>query len=217
MKENTKKMLDDFFENQFHLQVCEKDIKEAIFLLCNCFKKGKKIMVCGNGGSAADSDHIVGELMKGFCKTRKLKSEDISKLEFDNFTKDEKNYIISNLQGALPAISLVSHAAFMTAYGNDVKADLAFAQQVYGYGKPGDILIGLSTSGNSENVIYAIKIARSLGMKTISFTGEKESALLKNSDVTLRAPKSETYQVQEEHIKIYHMLCLAIENEFFEE
>lgn len=216
MKESTRRLLDEFKEYHLNLKECMEDITESIRLLKSCYENDGKVLTCGNGGSAADSEHIVGELMKGFCKRRELKGDE--KYCFQEFCETkEAEYLKSNLQGALPAISLVSHSSLITAFMNDVKPDMIFAQQVLGYGRKNDILIGLSTSGNSCNVVNAARVAKSLQMKVISFTGENPSKLSEISDVTLQVPEHETYKVQEEHIKIYHLICQAIENEFFEE
>lgn len=187
------------------LRVCEKDIKKAEELIVDTYKHSGKIMVCGNGGSAADSEHIVGELMKGFLLKRSVTAEYIPEDLRDR------------LQGALPAISLVSQSSILSAYINDVDPDMMYAQLVYGYANKGDLVIGLSTSGNSRNIVYAQKVARSLGAKTLSFTGEKESKLSEISDVTIRVPETETYKVQELHLPVYHYLCAAVEKVFFKE
>ena len=187
---------------------CLKETADNIFaaysLLADCYEKNGKLLVCGNGGSAADSDHIVGELMKGFRLKRPLSSRDRMKLS-DAFP-EEGQYLIDNLQGALPAISLSNHSALVTAYLNDVQPDMIFAQQVYGYGKPGDVLLGLSTSGNSRNVINAIKVATAFGLKTIGMTGESGGEMKGLCDITIRAPSSATYKVQEYHLPVYHAL-----------
>ena len=181
-------------------------IEEAYSTLFESVSSSHKILVCGNGGSSSDSDHIVGELMKAFCNDRSLSEEEKAR-----FPKD----IADKLQGAIPAISLSAHNGLLTAIGNDTSFDMVYAQQVYGYGKEGDTLIALSTSGNSKDVVNAAHVAKGLDMKVISITGEKESSLSKLSDVTLRLPSSETYRVQEYTLPIYHLLCLMLENEIF--
>ena len=170
--------------------------------------------MCGHGGSAADSLLITGELMKSFVKRRPL-SEDVI-LRFREQFPEVAEYYINNLQGALPAISLVSESALMTAYGNDNTADLVFAQQVFGYGKANDVLLAISTSGNSGNVLHAARVARAMGLKVIGLTGEKGGALAELSDILLNVPSGITYQIQEMHLPIYHTLCLAVEAELFE-
>lgn len=186
------------------LKTCEKDIEMALSLMIDTYKKGGKILVCGNGGSSADADHIVGELMKGFLKSRKVTDERIPQ------------ELREKLQGALPAISLSAHTSLMTATINDNDADMVFAQQVYGYAKDNDLLIGISTSGNSKNVVNAVKVAKSLGIKTIALTGETGGELKQFADVTICAPSTETYKIQEYHLPIYHYLCAKVEEEFFD-
>ena len=190
----------------------EAPMRAAFDLLKQTYENGGKVLICGNGGSAADSEHIVGELMKGFMQKRKI-PESVR----DKIIKSSANgeYICDNLQGALPAISLVSHTALITAYINDVAADMIFAQQVYGYAKPGDCLIGMSTSGNAKNVLYAAEVAKAMDMKTIALTGESGGALKDVCDVSIKAPSSITPEIQEYHLPIYHTLCMMIEEEFF--
>lgn len=195
------------------LQACVSDIEEAYRVMEFSFKSGGKLLVCGNGGSAADSDHIVGELMKGFMLKRPVPQEFRSRLAETDVS--QADYIADRLQGALPAISLVSHAALYSAFANDVAADLAFAQGVYGYGRPGDIVLGLSTSGNSANVLHAIRTAKALGLKTIGFTGETGGRMKDFCDVTIRVPYELTPDIQERHLPIYHALCIMLEEEFF--
>ncbi len=187
------------------LSVCKEDIKQAEKLLVDTYKHGGKVLVCGNGGSAADSEHIVGELMKGFLLKRPVADARIPEA------------LRGKLQGALPAISLVSQSAILSAYSNDVDPDMVYAQLVYGYANEGDLVIGLSTSGNSKNVVYAQMVAKAVGAKTLSLTGEKESRLSELSDVTIRVPETETYKVQELHLPVYHYLCAAAEKTFFHE
>lgn len=192
------------------------ELQKCVDKICQCYINGGKLLVCGNGGSASDSEHIVGELMKGFQKNRPL-GENMIKQISRIVNDDERDFIVSNLQKGLPAISLVSHSAFMTAFINDVEPQMMFAQQVLGYGKKEDIFLGLSTSGNSQNVLYGAKVAKSLNMKVIAMTGNEDSLLSQVSDITLKSSQTETYKVQEEHIKFYHLICAAVENEFFEE
>ena len=185
------------------LNQCRESIEKALELIINAYKNGGKILVCGNGGSAADCEHIVGELMKGFMKKREV--EDIRIPE----------EMRKNLQGALPAISLPSQCAVLSAFINDVEAEMMYAQLVYGYAKKEDLVIGLSTSGNSKNVVNAIEVAKCLGVKTLSLTGKKESKLSEISDVTIRVPETETYKVQELHLPVYHYLCAEVEKAMF--
>lgn len=193
----------DLFERYPQLNICKKDIEKALFLMVDTYKKGGKILVCGNGGSAADADHIVGELMKGFLKARKITDKKIPQ------------ELREKLQGALPAISLSAHASLMTATINDNDADMVFAQQVYGYAKTDDLLIAISTSGNSKNVVNAVKVAKSLGVKAVALTGETGGTLKDLADTTICAPESETYKIQEYHLPIYHYLCASVEEEIF--
>jgi D-sedoheptulose 7-phosphate isomerase len=172
-------------------------------------------LICGNGGSAADTEHLVGELMKGYLSQRPVPARLREKLV--ELFPDSANYIADHLQGALPTISLVSQVGLITAYANDVAADMIFAQQVYGYGKAGDALIGISTSGNSKNIVYALQVARALGVTAIGFTGQSGGALSAVCDVMVRVPRELTADVQERQLAIYHALCAMLEQEFFSE
>lgn len=195
------------------LEGCEDSIIRAYFLLEESYSKGNKLLVAGNGGSAADSEHIVGELMKGFKLPRKLDAE-ISQKIIDESEELGKT-LVENLQGALPAIALDGHPALSTAYMNDCEPLLCFAQQVNGYGVEGDVFLGISTSGNSKNILYAAVTAHAKGMKVIGLTGAKDSKLETLSDVCIKAPQTETYMIQELHLPIYHCLCLMLEDRFF--
>ncbi len=212
-----KKQVDEIFQQLLSrnpdLRVQGENILKAYEIIKESYQNGGKVLICGNGGSAADSEHIVGELMKGFMLRRPIGYETRDKLQ--KLFPDDGQYLADNLQGALPALSLVSHSAISSAFINDVQADMVFAQQVYGYGKQGDVLLGISTSGNSANVINAVKIAKSLEMKTIGLTGETCSKIKKLCDVTICAPDTETYRIQEYHLPIYHALCAMIEEDFF--
>ena len=196
--------MNELIDRYPQLNICAKDIENALLLMIDTYKKGGKILVCGNGGSAADADHIVGELMKGFLKDRKVTDERIPQ------------DLREKLQGALPAISLSAHTSLMTATINDNDADMIFAQQVYGYANENDLLITISTSGNSKNVINAVKVAKALGVKVVALTGKAGGALKEMADVTICAPSTETYKIQEYHLPIYHYLCAKVEEEFFE-
>ena len=180
-------------------------IEQAYRLLEECYEKGGKLLVCGNGGSAADSDHIVGELMKGFYKQRMLPEEERKRFG----EQGEK------LQGALPAIALTQHGALSTAFLNDVDPAMVFAQQVYGYGQGGDVFLGLSTSGNSANVVLAAKVAAAKGMKVITMTGRNGGKLKELSDVCMIVPAQVTADIQEYHLPVYHTLCAMLEEHFF--
>ena len=214
MHTKVKKHMDDLLTRYPALSVCEADIRAAFDLILRTYQNGGKLLVCGNGGSAADSEHIVGELMKGFLLPRKLDAK--AREQLASATGDDADYIADNLQGGLPAISLVSHSALSTAFSNDVAPDMVFAQQVYGYAKPNDVFIGISTSGNSKNVLYAAKVAKALGAFTIALTGAKGGTIAAASDAAIKAPSDCTPTVQEYHLPIYHTLCMMIETAFFE-
>lgn len=190
-----------------------EQIAEAYRLLITAFEKKGKLLAAGNGGSAADADHIVGELMKGFLKKRPAPSEFTAKLQRIHPTAAE--YIGENLQQGLPAIALANHAALTTACINDIDGRIVFAQQVYGYGAAGDVFLGISTSGNAENVLYAMITAKAKDMKTIALTGGSGGAIAQYADVSIIAPETETYKIQELHLPIYHTLCLMVEEYFF--
>ena len=216
MKQTTLELFETWKEDNPALMHMEPMLIKSVEKICECYENGGKVLVCGNGGSASDSEHIVGELMKGFRKRRPLKDE-AGKILLAASDEKEGKFMVENLQGGLPAISLVSHSALITAFANDVEPQMVFAQQVLGYGKSGDVFIGLSTSGNSKNVLYGLKVAKGLGMSVIGFTGAKDSHISEQADIILRSTETETYKVQEEHIKFYHIICAAVENEFYVE
>lgn len=191
------------YERYPALKACMDDIYAALGIMIDTYRRGGKILICGNGGSAADSDHIVGELMKGFLLCRRVTDERIPE------------HLRDKLQGALPAISLCAQGAVMTAFINDVEPDMMYAQLVYGYARPEDLLIGISTSGNSANVVNAIETANALGVKTLAMTGSKGGKLSDMADVTIKVPADETYKIQEYHLPVYHYLCAETEKEFF--
>ena len=195
------------------LAVCKEDIKKAYELLEAAYTSGRKLLVCGNGGSASDSEHIVGELMKEFKLKRKVYSDQATALK--EIDPELGQVLADNLQGALPAICLTGHSSLTTAFMNDANADLVFAQQVNGYGKAGDVFLGISTSGNSKNVLYAAVNAKAKGLKVVGLTGAKENKLMKYADVCIRVPETETYKIQEYHLPVYHCLCLMLEEKFF--
>ena len=186
------------------LAQCEDKISAALELIIDTYRNGGKVLVCGNGGSAADSDHIVGELMKGFLSHRKVTDPRIPA------TLQEK------LQGALPAISLPSQSAVLSAFINDVDPDMMYAQLVYGYAKPEDLVIGLSTSGNSRNVVNAVEVAASMGVRTLALTGASGGKLAGIATVTINVPETETFKIQEYHLPVYHYLCAKAEAYFFD-
>ena len=195
------------------LAPCKESILRAYEVMEESFAKGGKLLVAGNGGSAADAEHIVGELMKSFVLPRKNPNAFCERLaEVD---AELGQTLAMHLQGALPAIALDGHMALSTAYTNDCEPLLCFAQQVNGYGKAGDVFLGISTSGNSKNVLFAAVTARAKGLPVIGLTGEKESRLSAFADVCIRVPRSLTYQIQELHLPVYHCLCLMLEERFF--
>ena len=185
------------------LKECAESIGKALDLIIDTYENGGTILLCGNGGSAADCEHIAGELLKGFMMTRDVSDERIP------------NELREKLQGGLPAISLVSQSGILTAFANDVDPSMMYAQLVYAYARENDLLIALSTSGNSKNVVNAVKTAKAIGISVISLTGEKESLMSELSDITIRVPEHETYKVQELHLPVYHYLCAEAEKYFF--
>lgn len=215
MTEKAEAQLKLLIERYPKLSVCKDDIAVAYELMKSSYESGGKLLVAGNGGSAADAEHIVGELMKGFKKPRKLPQEYAERLISVN--SELGKVLADNLQGALPAIALDGHPGLTTAYMNDCEPLLCFAQQVNGYGNEGDVFLGISTSGNSKNVLYAAITAKAKGMKVVGLTGQKESKLSAIADVCIKVPETETYMIQELHLPVYHCLCLMLEENFFEE
>jgi phosphoheptose isomerase len=208
-------LLEEFHQRYPDMSECMEDICQAVDLLDTVFRGGGKLLVCGNGGSASDSEHIVGELMKGFRLKRPLSLVESQPL-MDAFPV-EHPYLASHLQGALPAISLVSQSALLTATSNDVGADMIFAQQVYGYGRKGDIVMGISTSGNSKNICRALQVAHAFGMYTLGLLGASEGSMLSLCDVAIRVPAYSVTEIQERHLPIYHVICAYLEEKFFNE
>ena len=195
------------------LDSCAPSIEGAFQLLRTCYRSGGKLLTCGNGGSAADAEHIVGELMKGYLLKRPVPEEMRTKLIATS--PEDSDYLANHLQGGLPAISLVSQTSLLSAIANDTAADMVYAQQVYAYGREGDTLIGISTSGNSMNVIRAMQVARTLGLHTIGLTGRTGGKLRPLCDVCIRVPANDTTLIQERHLPIFHVLCAMLEEEFF--
>ena len=200
------KTFEELYERYPQLVGCADQIAKAFEMLLACYRQGGKVLVCGNGGSAADAEHIVGELLKKFRRPRTIDGAVAAQLPAG---------LASKLEGALPAVSLVSMSGILTAFANDVDWETAFAQQVYGLGRAGDVLIALSTSGNSANCVNAALVARARGMRVVSLTGEGGGALGRVSDATIAVPELETYRVQELHLPVYHALCQALEEAFF--
>lgn len=195
------------------LAACAHDLEKTARVLRDAYARGNKVLICGNGGSASDAEHLVGELMKGYLSPRPLPAE--LRAQFIAAYPQEGEYLAAHLQGALPTISLVSQTSLLTAYANDVAADMMFAQQVFGYGVRGDALIGISTSGNSKNILHALRVARVRGLTTLGFTGRSGGAMPALCDVCVRAPFDTTAEIQERHLAIYHALCATLEHEFF--
>lgn len=207
------KYLEELVERYPVLDAVKDDVRKAYELLEACYEQGGKLLIAGNGGSCADAEHIVGELMKGFVKRREVSDSFAECLR--NADEVRGAELAKKLQGGLPAIALTGHAGLSTAYLNDVDGYLIFAQQTYGYGRPGDVLIGISTSGNAKNVMYAMTVAKALGMKTIGLTGKDGGALKREADVSVVVPETETFKIQELHLPVYHALCLMLEERFF--
>ena len=213
MEKRIQKHVDLLVSRYPMLEACKDDIIEAYIVLKECYENDKKLLIAGNGGSAADSEHIAGELMKRFKTPRPVKKEFADKLiEID---PERGAQLANNLECSLMAIPLVAHEALTTAYINDVDGLGVFAQQLFGFGRKGDVFLGISTSGNSKNVIPATVVARALGIKVVGLTGEKGGELAKVADVAVKAPATETYMVQELHLPIYHCWCLMLEEKFF--
>lgn len=205
---------DELFQRYPMLKECEADIAAALTLMKETYLNGGKILVCGNGGSCSDAQHIVGELMKGFLLKRPMTAEQKNAFA-ETLGKEDAENFSARLQRGIPAIALDGMSALFTAYANDADADYVYAQAVFGYGKPEDLLIGISTSGNSKNIVLAAKAAKALGVRTVALTGKKESKLSALCDVTVRVPETETFKVQELHLPVYHYLCADMENTFF--
>jgi D-sedoheptulose 7-phosphate isomerase len=209
MWETPEIILDDLVKRRPELKVCKQSINDSYLMLLDTISKGGTIFTCGNGGSAADAEHIVGELLKGFMKGRKLSKSDIESIE--KHYPGEGERISKSLQKTIRAVSLTSHIALITAFMNDVDPAFVFAQQLMGLGKANDTLIAISTSGNSENIINACKIARINQIKVIGLTGESNGKLINHSDITIRAPEKAVPLIQELHLPIYHALCAMLE------
>lgn len=197
------------------LESCKKEIYEVGEKIIECYKNGGKLLIAGNGGSCADCEHIVGELMKGFLKKRPLSDE--KKAEMKKNCPIIEDDILCKLQDALPAIALPSITGLNSAFCNDVDPELIYAQAVVPLGRKGDIFLGLSTSGNSKNVYAAAKVAKALGLTVIGLTGKGGGKLKEIADFCICAPETETFKIQELHLPIYHYLCAITEAEFYKE
>ncbi|CBL39990.1 SIS domain-containing protein [Desulfotomaculum sp. OF05-3] len=213
LSENVQKHLELFCERYPTLVPIKEDILNTYTILEECYKNGGKLLIAGNGGSAADAEHIVGELMKKFKISRPVPETLAEKLEIIDPVIGKQ--LANDLEQGLMAIPLVAHEALTTAYLNDVGSLSVYAQQLYGYGRPGDVFLGISTSGNSQNILYATVLAKAIGMKTIGLTGRAGGNMSKLADITIRVPADETYMIQELHLPVYHCLCLMLEEYFF--
>ncbi len=212
MKDTTNCILEELYERYPMLKDSNADIVKAFEILVESAREDKTIFTCGNGGSAADAEHIVGELLKSFKKKRPIDKSIKERLCSFGMEGAE---IADTLEGAVSSVALTSHVSLSTAFANDRNPTAVFAQQLFGLGKTGDSIIAISTSGNSKNCVYALLVAKAKGIKTVSFTGMKESKMSALSDVTIRVPETETFKVQELHLPVYHALCAMIENEMF--
>ena len=213
MKEIIINILDELLERYPSLVGQRENIIGVYKILEESYSGGGKLLVAGNGGSAADSEHIVGELMKAFIKPRKLDTALQDKLK--SVDKNLGDVLARNLQGALPAIAVTGHVGLSTAYLNDCNPLLSFAQQVNGFGNEGDVFLGISTSGNSENILYALVTAKARGMKTIGLSGRDGGKMKEFCDEVIIVPEVETFKIQELHLPVYHALCLMLEERFF--
>lgn len=213
MNEKQIQIIDELIERYPSLAAVREPILDAYHMLESCYESGGKLLIAGNGGSCADAEHIVGELMKGFIKRRPLPDE--LKARFEEEDAAHGAALAESLQGALPAIALDGHPGLSTAFANDVDAEMVFAQQVCGYGKAGDVFLGISTSGNSKSVDYAVTAAKAKGLKVVGLTGKDGGKLGKRADVAIIVPEKETFKIQELHLPVYHALCLMLEEHFF--
>ena len=213
MKETTKKIYEELFERYPALTLLKENVLNTFNIIKSTYENGGTLYICGNGGSASDSEHIVGELLKTFKKHRKVDSKTADYLL--TYGEDGK-YLLEHLEGSLPAVSLISQTGIITAFANDKSWDTAFAQQLYGLGKKGDCLLALSTSGNSKNCVYAALLAKAKEISTVAFTGMGGGRLIAVCDECISVPEKETYKIQELHLPTYHTLCAMLEEEFFD-
>lgn len=214
-EKNSIQLMDELFKRYPALISCKDDFLKAYECLKKCYSSNGKLLTAGNGGSAADSEHIVGELMKSFLFNRKIKTDFQENLTH-NFGEDGEK-LANKMEGALSAIPLTSMPALTSAFANDVDAAVSFAQMLYGYGKSGDVFLGISTSGNSKNIIYALMTAKAMGITSIALTGGNGGKCRELADIVICVPETETFKIQELHLPIYHALCSMLEADFFEE
>jgi D-sedoheptulose 7-phosphate isomerase len=210
-----KERLSLLLERYPALQTCEKELGAAFDLLVAAYQSGNKLLICGNGGSAADSEHMVAELMKGFLKRRPISAGHAAQLEHAGGAAGKE--IASRLQGTLAAVSLPAQVSLVTAIANDVDYDMIFAQQVYGLGRPGDVLLGISTSGKSKNISNAVLVAKAFGLRSIALTGRSGGELAPLADVAIKVPSDNVAEIQELHLPVYHWLSTELEETFFGE
>ncbi|MBQ3699637.1 MAG: SIS domain-containing protein [Prevotella sp.] len=210
---NINQHIQTLIERYPKLIVCRETIQQAYDIMKASYAQGRKLLVCGNGGSASDSEHIVGELMKEFKLKREVYKDQADAMK--NIDPELGAILAKHLQGALPAITLTGHSSLTTAFMNDSNPELIFAQQVNGYGKPNDVFLGISTSGNSRNVLFAAVAAKAKGLHTIGLTGQRDSRLKGLADICIQVPETETYKIQELHLPVYHCLCMMLEEHFF--
>jgi D-sedoheptulose 7-phosphate isomerase len=205
--------LQQLIERYPRLSPVRPSIARAYEIMAECFSRQGKLLVAGNGGSAADAQHITGELMKGFKKKRPVTDEFAERLR--DINTEAADYLAKNIQRGLPAIALSSHVSLATAVINDIGGDIVYAQEVSGYGNSGDVFLGISTSGNAKNVLYAMISAKAKDLSTIALSGGTGGAMVDYADAAIIVPETETYKVQELHLPIYHTLCLMLEERFF--
>jgi D-sedoheptulose 7-phosphate isomerase len=213
LEKRIEKHVDLLIERYPVLDACRESILKAYLMLEEAYRNGNKLLIAGNGGSAADSEHIAGELMKSFKIRRKVPSEFADELRSVDGVRGTA--LSEQLEAGLPAIPLVAHEAVSTAFINDVDGYGVFAQQLYCLGKNGDVFLGISTSGNSRNVMNAAVVARAMGIGVVALTGADGGELGRFADVAVKVPESETYMVQELHLPVYHCLCMMLEDYFF--
>ena len=205
--------LTELLERYPRLRSQEAAIWRTYEILRDCFESGGRLLIAGNGGSAADAEHITGELMKGFVKKRALPEALRRQLQQED--EEAGTVLARKLQGALPAMALTGHPGLSTAFLNDVDGQLIYAQQLLGYGKPGDVFLAISTSGNSPNIHYAAVTARALGIRVVGLTGRDGGLLARDAETAIIVPEQETYKIQELHLPVYHALCLMLEEHFY--
>ena len=213
-EERACSILDDLLCRYPVLQPCRKSIWDAYVVLRECFLNDKALFTCGNGGSAADSDHIVGEIVKGFTKKRPLSIEE--QKSFVENGENEGGILGDKLQQGFRAFNLMSQSAIWSAVANDLDSDMGAGQQLWSLGRSGDVLLGISTSGNARNVAMAVQVARVRGIQVIGLTGKNGGRLARKADICICVPEKDTYKVQELHLPVYHALCMMVEHSFFE-